>query len=75
MLNPAIWPETNYWTKRIYLKRPQEGRNWDFGQLAYLDGKWGFCPESEPYEPEVDKVKWGGEELIEEILKDGWRVD
>lgn len=74
MLNPDRWPETSFWSKRIYLKRGP-GIDCDFAQLAFLKDRWGFCKETAPFEPDLTTVEWGGPELIDRIIKEGWIVD
>jgi hypothetical protein len=73
MLHPDRWPKTSSWSQRIFLKRI-EGQNPDMGQLAYLEGRWGFVTETIPFAPDVP-IKWGGPELIDEIILAGWVVD
>ena len=74
MLDPKRWPETSFYSKRIYLKRGTFP-NQDLAQLAFLKGRWGFCQETSAFEPDLETLKWGGAELIEELIKDGWLVD
>ena len=77
MLNVAGWPNTLSYLPRIYLKNYSTRTRGlpEFAQLIHEDGKWGFVPESQAMEIEVEKVKWGGPELIDEIIKAGWIVD
>jgi hypothetical protein len=73
MLHPEKWPKT-FLTKKIFLKKTS-GVNGPFSILVYLNGRWGFCLETAPFEPDISTARWGGPELVEEIIADGWLVD
>ena len=71
MMHPANWPETSFWSKRIYLKRGKD----DLAQLAYLKGRYAFVQESSPFTPNMDTLEWGDGKLIDKIISNGWLVD
>jgi hypothetical protein len=73
MLDPGQWPENSFWSKKIYLKRGEFPQ--DLAQLVYLDGRWGFCEESAPFQADLSTAKWGGPELVDEVINAGWIVD
>jgi hypothetical protein len=76
MLHPDRWAEGKhtFWCKKIFLKRGSHP-NYEFAQLAFLKGRYGFCQEKSPFEADLSTVRWGGPELVDEILKDRWEVD
>jgi|SRR5215475_14214856 len=55
-----------------------------FGRLIYADNLFGFIVDSNAGVPDKfpdqavfdrSKIVWGGPELIDNIIADGWRVD
>lgn len=78
LLHPEQWPLSSTGFPRTYLKRSIQAQGaipWELGQIAFCNGKYAFVPETEAFNPDMERLRSGGVELIDQILKEGWLVD
>lgn len=71
MRDPGRWPQgypAIHLKKYINLKAGGSMDSMDFGRLSFKHGQYTFIPDQGP-------VKEGGDELLVEIVNNGWMVD